>query len=72
MRPANRAYFASCPHDACMRADDKFRANFLWGRKPMLAACAARLANRNNMIWVDLGGGTGVSGDETGLLLGCW
>ena len=55
-----------------MRADDKFRANFLWGRKPMLAACAARLANRNNMIWVDLGGGTGVSGNETGLLLGCW
>lgn len=72
MPPANRAYFALCPHDACMRADDKFRANFLWGRKPMLAACAARLANRNNMIWVDLGGGTGVSGDETGLLLGCW
>lgn len=43
-------------------ADDKFRANFLWGRKPMLAACAARLQGRRDMIWVDLGGGTGVSG----------
>lgn len=27
----------------------------------MLAACAARLTDRSNMIWVDLGGGTGVS-----------
>ena len=27
----------------------------------MLAACAARLASRSNMVWVDLGGGTGVS-----------
>lgn len=43
------------------RSDDKFRASFLWGRKPMLAACAARLASRSNMVWVDLGGGTGVS-----------
>jgi hypothetical protein len=42
-------------------ADDKFRSRFLWGRKPMLAACAARLADRNNLVWVDLGGGTGVS-----------
>eukprot|EP00955_Chlamydomonas_euryale_P020081 213604-Chlamydomonas_euryale.AAC.24 len=43
-------------------ADDKFRANFLWGRKPMLASCAARLEGKRDMIWVDLGGGTGVSG----------
>lgn len=27
----------------------------------MLAACAARLKGRNNLVWVDLGGGTGVS-----------
>lgn len=40
-------------------AYDKFRANFLWGRKPMLASCAARLEGKRDMIWVDLGGGTG-------------
>ena len=45
-----------------MRADDNFRSRFLWGRKPMLAACAARLEDMDNMVWVDLGGGTGVSG----------
>eukprot|EP00195_Chlamydomonas_chlamydogama_P005703 CAMPEP_0202899678 /NCGR_PEP_ID=MMETSP1392-20130828/7850_1 /ASSEMBLY_ACC=CAM_ASM_000868 /TAXON_ID=225041 /ORGANISM="Chlamydomonas chlamydogama, Strain SAG 11-48b" /LENGTH=653 /DNA_ID=CAMNT_0049585927 /DNA_START=166 /DNA_END=2127 /DNA_ORIENTATION=- len=45
------------------KAYDKFRANFLWGRKPMLAACAARLAGRSNLIWVDLGGGTGENVD---------
>ncbi|EFJ43864.1 hypothetical protein VOLCADRAFT_83033 [Volvox carteri f. nagariensis] len=44
-------------------AYDAFRARFLWGRKPMLAACAARLADRSNMIWVDLGGGTGENVD---------
>lgn len=44
-----------------LHADDRFRANFLWGRKPMLAACAARLAGRTDLVWVDLGGGTGVS-----------
>lgn len=27
----------------------------------MLAACAARLADQKDLIWVDLGGGTGVS-----------
>lgn len=27
----------------------------------MLAACAARLAERTDLVWVDLGGGTGVS-----------
>lgn len=43
------------------RADDRFRANFLWGRRPMLAACAARLEleGKRDMVWVDLGGGTG-------------
>jgi len=28
----------------------------------MLAACAARLAGCKDLVWVDLGGGTGVSG----------
>eukprot|EP00884_Botryococcus_braunii_P001650 jgi/Botrbrau1/11486/Bobra.0360s0013.1 len=42
-------------------AYDKFRANFLHGRKPMLAACAARLADVPDLIWVDLGGGTGAN-----------
>ena len=37
---------------------DGFRKNFLWGRRPMLAACAARLTDRDEPIWVDLGGGT--------------
>lgn len=37
---------------------DQFRESFLWGRKPMLAACAARLESQSNMVWVDLGGGT--------------
>lgn len=27
----------------------------------MLAACAARLSERTNLVWIDLGGGTGVS-----------
>ncbi|KAL4451296.1 hypothetical protein ABPG77_009368 [Micractinium sp. CCAP 211/92] len=40
-------------------AYDSFRSKFLWGRRPMLAACAARLRNQENMVWVDLGGGTG-------------
>lgn len=38
---------------------DNFRKRFLHGRKPMLAACAARLNQQKDMIWVDLGGGTG-------------
>ena len=41
-------------------ADDSFRTNFLWGRKPMLAACAVRLEEQRELVWVDLGGGTGV------------
>jgi betaine lipid synthase len=44
------------PHSG---ADDAFRSRFLWGRKPMLAACAARLHDQDNLVWVDLGGGTG-------------
>ena len=39
-------------------ADDRFRANFLHGRKGMLAACAARLRGASGLVWVDLGGGT--------------
>eukprot|EP00891_Asterochloris_glomerata_P001660 jgi/Astpho2/1660/e_gw1.00032.33.1_t len=43
---------------------DAFRTNFLWGRKPMLAACAARLpAKSEGLVWVDLGGGTGENVD---------
>ncbi len=37
----------------------------------MLAACAARLAGRQNMIWVDLGGGTGVR-ESFCVLCGVW
>ena len=39
-------------------AYDRFRSAFLWGRKPMLAACAARVQGQRDMVWVDLGGGT--------------
>ena len=52
-------------------ADDAFRSRFLWGRKPMLAACAARLQDRDDLVWVDLGGGTGVSVLCGGALLAC-
>ena len=41
-------------------ADDKFRDRFLWGRRPMLAAVAARLPKQRDNVWIDLGGGTGV------------
>ncbi len=41
-------------------ADDRFRARFLHGRKEMLAAVAAHLRDRTDLVWVDLGGGTGV------------
>ena len=47
---------------------DRMRARgFLWGRKPMLAACAERLTDSydarrqsslGDLVWVDLGGGT--------------
>ena len=36
---------------------DSFRSKFLWGREPLLAACASRL--EQTKVWVDLGGGTG-------------
>eukprot|EP00270_Netrium_digitus_P017940 TRINITY_DN6727_c0_g1_i1.p1 TRINITY_DN6727_c0_g1~~TRINITY_DN6727_c0_g1_i1.p1 ORF type:complete len:684 (+),score=143.97 TRINITY_DN6727_c0_g1_i1:121-2172(+) len=39
-------------------AYDRFRKNFLHGRRPMLAACAARLRGSTGLVWVDLGGGT--------------
>lgn len=50
----------SDPLDVCLSffADDRFRANFLHGRLPMLAACAARLRGSSGLVWVDLGGGT--------------
>lgn len=45
--------------------DDAFRSKFLWGRRPMLAACAARLPEADDMVWVDLGGGAlGAPGGE--------
>eukprot|EP00959_Pyramimonas_sp_CCMP1952_P224259 4689281-Pyramimonas_sp.AAC.1 len=39
-------------------ADDNYRANLLWGRERLMQATSARLADRNDMVWVDLGGGT--------------
>ncbi|KAJ7518535.1 hypothetical protein O6H91_21G073200 [Diphasiastrum complanatum] len=39
-------------------AYDSFRAEFLHGRRRMLASCAARLRGSTDMVWVDLGGGT--------------
>ncbi|KAL6768795.1 BTA1 [Auxenochlorella protothecoides x Auxenochlorella symbiontica] len=39
-------------------AYDAFRSKFLWGREPLVAACAARLKANSDMVWVDLGGGT--------------
>jgi hypothetical protein len=44
-----------------LHTDDRFRSSFLWGRKQMLAAVAARLRHQTDLVWVDLGGGTGVS-----------
>ena len=40
-------------------ADDAFRAKFLWGRRPMLAACAARLRDNSDMVRAGKGGGWG-------------
>lgn len=60
-----RAHYQPC-------TDDKFRSSFLWGRRPMLAACAARLGHLKGMTWVDLGGGTGVRwGNLLGFFLRC-
>jgi ubiquinone/menaquinone biosynthesis C-methylase UbiE len=46
--------------------DDRFRANFLHGRRPLMAACAARLRGSTSMVWVDLGGGTAENVDMMG------
>lgn len=42
-------------------AYDRFRAGFLHGRRGLLRACAEQmtaLANKEDLVWVDLGGGT--------------
>lgn len=39
-------------------AYDRFRKDFLHGRRPMVAACAARLRGSTGLVWVDVGGGT--------------
>ncbi|CAI5999109.1 unnamed protein product [Closterium sp. NIES-64] len=65
---------SSCPGSSCSKSSgsagrqvelispkfthDRFRRNFLHARRPMLAACAARLRGSTGMVWVDLGGGT--------------
>jgi len=45
--------------------DDDFRADFLHGRRPMLAALAAKLRANPSLagrcVWVDAGGGTGAN-----------
>ena len=56
LKLATSEYTVSLP----VPADDRFRARFLHGRKEMLAAVAARLRGRTDLVWVDLGGGTGV------------
>ena len=38
---------------------DAFRKNLLWAREDMLKACAVRLEKQTNLVWIDLGGGTG-------------
>ena len=40
---------------------DRFREKMLWGRTPLLRAIGAHMgiAERNDLIWVDVGGGTG-------------
>eukprot|EP00271_Cylindrocystis_brebissonii_P010981 TRINITY_DN2756_c0_g1_i1.p1 TRINITY_DN2756_c0_g1~~TRINITY_DN2756_c0_g1_i1.p1 ORF type:complete len:302 (+),score=45.35 TRINITY_DN2756_c0_g1_i1:137-907(+) len=43
-------------------AYDRFRANFLHGRRPLLQSCATQmkaLSGQPGLVWVDLGGGTG-------------
>lgn len=37
-------------------SDDRFRANFLHGRRPMLKELARQLASQEGpLVWVDLG-----------------
>lgn len=55
-RPKSRPPFPPSPPPSTTK-DDAFRSKFLWGRRPMLAACAARLPEADDMVWVDLGGG---------------
>jgi betaine lipid synthase len=43
---------------ACGYADDNFRAKFLWGRERLIQVSSARLEDRSDLVWVDLGGGT--------------
>jgi len=40
-------------------AYDSFRQGLLHGRRPMQAALAARLEDSEDLVWVDMGGGTG-------------
>lgn len=40
-------------------ADDSFRSKFLWGRRPMLAACAARLRHNEGMVRASRWSGAG-------------
>lgn len=59
--PSSGSHAARLEHFYSAQASqyDAFRERFLHGRRPMLAACAARLSDQHNMVWVDLGGGTG-------------
>lgn len=46
---------------------DSYRSKLLWARTPMLQACAAHLKykkNKDNLIWIDMGGGTGHNIEE--------
>ena len=46
---------------------DSYRRKLLWGRLPMLQTCAAHLKckkNKNNLVWIDMGGGTGYNVEE--------
>lgn len=49
---------------------DSYRKRLLWGRTPMLQACLAYLPSlsspsaSSNLIWVDMGGGTGYNIEE--------
>lgn len=55
-------------------AYDQFRKRFLWGRLPLMQACAARIksdwhTSKSRVVWVDLGGGTGQNVETMSLLL---
>lgn len=38
---------------------DKFRKRLLWAKEPLLQKLASELGDKNGLVWVDLGGGTG-------------